>query len=96
MGLGLRFISKKSHTRPLRRRIMSESTAEQNKAFALEAWETLFNKKDYVAAKKLWSDNYIQHSAHIPPGREGLFDLVRSAPRRCATRTHASWPRATF
>jgi predicted SnoaL-like aldol condensation-catalyzing enzyme len=59
---------------------MSDSTAEQNKAFVLEAWETLFNKKDYVAAKKLWSDNYIQHSAHIPPGREGLFDLVRSAP----------------
>jgi predicted SnoaL-like aldol condensation-catalyzing enzyme len=59
---------------------MSEATAEQNKAFVLEAWETLFNKKDYVAAKKLWSDNYIQHSAHIPPGREGLFDLVRSSP----------------
>src|SRR6202140_761816 len=80
MGLGLRFISKKSHTRPPWRRIMSESTAEQNKAFALEAWETLFNKKDYVAAEKFWSNNYVQHSAHIPPGRQGLFDLVRSAP----------------
>jgi predicted SnoaL-like aldol condensation-catalyzing enzyme len=23
---------------------------------------------------------YIQHSAHIPPGRDGLFDLVRTLP----------------
>lgn len=58
----------------------SESTAEQNKALVLKAFDTLFNKKDYVAAKKLWTDNYIQHSAHIPPGREGLFEVVRSAP----------------
>jgi predicted SnoaL-like aldol condensation-catalyzing enzyme len=27
-----------------------------------------------------WSDRYIQHSAHIAPGRGGLFDLIRSAP----------------
>jgi predicted SnoaL-like aldol condensation-catalyzing enzyme len=24
---------------------------------------------------------YIQHSAHIPPGREGLCDLVKSLPQ---------------
>ena len=46
----------------------------------LEAFETLFNKRDYLAAERFWSPNYIQHSAHIPPGREGLFNLVRSAP----------------
>ena len=33
-----------------------------------------------MAAKRLWSDRYIQHSAHIAPGREGLFDLIRSVP----------------
>jgi predicted SnoaL-like aldol condensation-catalyzing enzyme len=27
-----------------------------------------------------WSQNYIQHSAHIPPGREGLFALIKGAP----------------
>jgi predicted SnoaL-like aldol condensation-catalyzing enzyme len=59
---------------------MSQSKVEQNKALVLEAFDTLFNKKDYVAAEKFWSNNYIQHSAHIPPGRQGLFDLVRSAP----------------
>jgi predicted SnoaL-like aldol condensation-catalyzing enzyme len=50
---------------------MSESTAQRNKAFVLEAFETLFNRKDFVAAEKFWSPNYIQHSAHIPPGATG-------------------------
>ena len=55
-------------------------TAEANKALVLEAFDTLFNKRDYDAALAFWSPDYIQHSAHIVPGREGLFDLVRSAP----------------
>ena len=59
---------------------MSESTLQRNKAFVLEAFETLFNRKDFVAAEKFWSPNYIQHSAHIPPGRDGLFGLVKSTP----------------
>jgi predicted SnoaL-like aldol condensation-catalyzing enzyme len=41
----------------------------------------LFNKRDYAAAKRFWSPTYIQHSAHIAPGREGLFELVRAAPK---------------
>src|ERR1700733_10622557 len=59
---------------------MSNSSPERNKAIVLEAFETLFNKRDYTAAERFWSPNYIQHSAHIAPGREGLFNLVRSAP----------------
>ena len=59
---------------------MSESTTQRNKAFVLEAFETLFNRKDFVAAEKFWSPNYMQHSAHIPPGRDGLFGLVKNAP----------------
>jgi len=59
---------------------MTRTTPEQNKALVLEAFETLFNKRDYAAAERFWSDRYIQHSAHIAPGRAGLFDLVRSAP----------------
>jgi len=34
----------------------------------LEAFETLFDQRDYEAAKRYWSSNYIQHSAHIAPG----------------------------
>jgi predicted SnoaL-like aldol condensation-catalyzing enzyme len=56
------------------------SDEETNKAIILEAFDTLFNKRDYKAAEQFWSPNYIQHSAHIPPGREGLFNLVKSAP----------------
>lgn len=59
---------------------MIKTTPEQNKAIVLEAFDTLFNKRDYAAAERFWSDRYIQHSAHIAPGREGLFDLIRSAP----------------
>jgi predicted SnoaL-like aldol condensation-catalyzing enzyme len=54
--------------------------AEANKRLVLEAFDTLFNKRDYKAAVRFWSPNYIQHSAHIPPGREGLFKLIRSVP----------------
>jgi predicted SnoaL-like aldol condensation-catalyzing enzyme len=57
-----------------------KNTPEQNKTLVLEAFDTLFNKRDYEAAAHLWSDTYIQHSAHIKPGRDGLFDLVRSSP----------------
>ncbi|MCX4150366.1 MULTISPECIES: nuclear transport factor 2 family protein [Paraburkholderia] len=56
------------------------STAEQNKTLVLEAFNTLFNKRDYEAASRFWSDNYIQHSAHIEPGRDGLFRLIRGLP----------------
>jgi predicted SnoaL-like aldol condensation-catalyzing enzyme len=41
---------------------MAQTIEEKNKAFVLEAFETLFNKKDYVAAERFWSPNYIQHS----------------------------------
>ena len=59
---------------------MTKTTPEQNKALVLKAFDTLFNKRDYEAASRFWSDNYIQHSAHIQPGRDGLFNLIRSAP----------------
>lgn len=59
---------------------MTKTTPEQNKAIVLEAFDTLFNKRDYAAAERFWSDRYIQHSAHISPGRDGLFGLVRTLP----------------
>jgi predicted SnoaL-like aldol condensation-catalyzing enzyme len=57
-----------------------DRTSESNKALVLEAFDTLFNKRDYAAAERFWSPRYIQHSAHIAPGREGLFELVKSLP----------------
>ena len=58
----------------------SADVIDRNKALVLEAFDTLFNKRDYVAAERFWSPNYIQHSAHIAPGREGLFNLIKSLP----------------
>jgi predicted SnoaL-like aldol condensation-catalyzing enzyme len=59
---------------------MNRTVESKNKALVLEAFDTLFNKRDYAAAEKFWSPHYVQHSAHIAPGREGLFDLIRSLP----------------
>ena len=59
---------------------MDPSTESKNKALVLEAFDTLFNKRDYAAAERFWSSSYIQHSAHIEPGREGLFNLVKASP----------------
>jgi predicted SnoaL-like aldol condensation-catalyzing enzyme len=59
---------------------MAKTTEQANKALVLEAFDTLFNKRDYKAAERYWSANYLQHSAHIKPGRNGLFDLIRSSP----------------
>ncbi len=59
---------------------MNHTVESKNKALVLEAFDTLFNKRDYAAAERSWSPHYIQHSAHIAPGREGLFDLIKSLP----------------
>jgi predicted SnoaL-like aldol condensation-catalyzing enzyme len=53
---------------------------QRHKALVLKAFDTLFNKRDYAAVQRFWSPDYIQHSAHIPPGREGLLALVKAAP----------------
>ena len=59
---------------------MSETIESKNQALVLKTFDTLFNQRDYVAAEQYWSPDYIQHSAHIAPGREGLFNLIKSLP----------------
>jgi predicted SnoaL-like aldol condensation-catalyzing enzyme len=59
---------------------ITKTTPEQNRALVMEAFDTLFNNRDYAAAERFWSPDYIQHSAHIAPGREGLFNLIKSVP----------------
>jgi len=59
---------------------MSNDAERHNKAIVLEAFDTLFNRRDYAAAAQFWSPGYVQHSAHIAPGRDGLFDLIKAAP----------------
>jgi predicted SnoaL-like aldol condensation-catalyzing enzyme len=59
---------------------MNETIQQKNKALVLDAFDTLFNTRDYASAEKYWSPNYIQHSAHISPGRDGLFNLIKASP----------------
>jgi predicted SnoaL-like aldol condensation-catalyzing enzyme len=59
---------------------MANELERKNKELVLKGFDLLFNQRDYAAAEKFWSPKYIQHSAHIAPGREGLFNLVKNAP----------------
>ena len=59
---------------------MPDTKESRNKALVLKAFDALFNKRNYAEAERYWSPHYIQHSAHIKPGREGLFNLIRGLP----------------
>jgi predicted SnoaL-like aldol condensation-catalyzing enzyme len=59
---------------------MIKSSEDPRIQIVLRAFDTLFNKRDYAAAERFWSQPYTQHSAHIAPGRDGLFELVKSLP----------------
>jgi predicted SnoaL-like aldol condensation-catalyzing enzyme len=59
---------------------MPDTKESKNKALVLNAFDALFNRRNYTEAEQYWSPHYIQHSAHIKPGREGLFDLTKSLP----------------
>ena len=64
------------------------TSAAQYKETVLEAFDTLFNKRDFDKAATFWSPNYIQHSAHIEPGRDGLFNLVKALPHTLRYENH--------
>ena len=59
---------------------MPGTRESRNKTLVLQAFAALFNRRDYAEAERYWSPRYVQHSAHIAPGRDGLFDLVKSLP----------------
>jgi predicted SnoaL-like aldol condensation-catalyzing enzyme len=61
---------------------MPKTALEQNKSLVLKAFDTLFNKRDYAAAERFRSPDYIQHSAHIAPGPDGLFNLIKASRQR--------------
>src|SRR5216683_2133735 len=70
---------------------MPKTTPEQNKALVLEAFDTLFNKRDYAAAEKFWSPHYIQHSAHIPPVVRACSVSLRAFRRPSNMTTERLW-----
>ena len=60
---------------------MQQTNEEKNKALVLEAFNAAFNVRDNNAYERYWSPDYIQHSAHIPPGRDGLRGLIAQCPQ---------------
>jgi predicted SnoaL-like aldol condensation-catalyzing enzyme len=65
-----------------------QTSENRNVQTVLDAFDTLFNKRDYASAERFWSPQYMQHSAHIPPGRDGLFDLVKALPATLRYENH--------
>jgi len=53
---------------------------EKNKNLVLEAFNAAFNKREPEAYERYWAPDYIQHSAHIKPGRDGLREIIASTP----------------
>jgi predicted SnoaL-like aldol condensation-catalyzing enzyme len=56
-----------------------DKSLKRNMRIPLNAFDTLFNRRDYATAERFWSPSYIQHGAHIP-GRDGLFNLIKAMP----------------
>jgi hypothetical protein len=52
----------------------SPRSESKNMPLVIIAFDTLFNKRDYATV--FWSPVYIQQSAHIHSGCEGLFNLI--------------------
>ena len=75
---------------------MTLVTPANNKATVLEAFDALFNKRDYEAAERFWSPDYIQHSAHIAPGRDGLLALTKGLPDTLRYENHLALAEGDF
>ena len=67
---------------------MIKTSEDRRVQTVLDAFDTLFNKRDYASAERFWSPGYIQHSAHIPPGRDGLFGLIKTLPATLRYENH--------
>ena len=67
---------------------MIQTSEDSRVQIVLNAFDTLFNQRDYASAERFWSARYIQHSAHISPGRDGLFDLVKTMPATLRYENH--------
>jgi hypothetical protein len=50
---------------------MSQGTETRNKAIVLEAFDTLFNKRDDGAAARFWSPSYLQPALTSSPDATG-------------------------
>ena len=59
------------------------TTPNQNQTIVLEAFDTLFNQRDYTTAEWFGSPNYIQLSAHIALGVSACSISSKASHQRC-------------
>ncbi|NTI26937.1 SnoaL-like domain-containing protein [Agrobacterium rhizogenes] len=57
---------------------MTNEPLEQNKHLVREFYRRVFDGQNPEAVKDFVTDDYKQHSRHLPSGREGLEGFVRS------------------
>jgi hypothetical protein len=74
---------------------MIRTTPEQNKALVLEAFDTLFNKRDYDAASRFWPTSTFSTALTSNPVAKGCSGLSAAFPTACATSTISSSQKAT-
>jgi hypothetical protein len=58
---------------------MNQTIESKNKALVLEAFDTLFNKRDYVAAERFWSPNYISTALTSRPDAKACLISSRAS-----------------
>ena len=61
---------------------MSQTTQDRNKALVLEAFDTLFNKRDYEAAERYWSPTTSSTARTSLPAARASSTSSRACRRR--------------
>ncbi len=59
--------------------------SDRNKMIVLEAFDALFNRRDYAAAERFWSPVYVQHSAFIGQDAKACSSSLSRFRPLCAT-----------
>ena len=59
---------------------MNEALEDFNTKRALEAYDLLYNARDYEMASRYWAPGFVQRAPQPPHGRDGLIDFVRQLP----------------
>ena len=72
-----------------------DKSLKRNMQIPVNAFDTLFNRRDYATAERFWSPSYIQHGAHIP-GRGGLFNLIKAMPDTLHYENHVAAASGVF
>jgi hypothetical protein len=75
---------------------MGQTIESKNKALALEAFDTLFNKRNSEAAERYWSPNYIHIALISRLVVKACSISLRAFRRRLGMSPERLWPKGTL